>query len=128
MFVIDAGKAKINKYNAGRKMASLTECWISKASAQQRAGRAGRVKPGHCFRLYSKQLHTDMAPFEIPEMLRSPLEGVILQIKTLRLRGTVAEVFRRAVQPPPDNAVAAAFATLREVTAAVAELTPASKR
>ena len=67
VFVVDAGKAKINKYDPARRMASLVECWVSQASVKQRTGRAGRVRPGQCFRLFSRQRHRGMDPFETPE-------------------------------------------------------------
>ena len=53
-FVVDSGKAKEMVHNPITGMASLQECWISKASADQRKGRAGRTGPGYCFRLYSQ--------------------------------------------------------------------------
>ena len=68
VFVVDAGKAMINKYDPGRRMQSLVECWVSQASVKQRTGRAGRVRPGHCFRLFSRNRHRGMDKFEVPEM------------------------------------------------------------
>ena len=75
------GKAKLNKYDPAKRMSSLVEAWISKANAKQRKGRAGRVSAGHCFRLYTRQ-HFDesMAEFEAPEMLRAPVESLVLQV------------------------------------------------
>jgi ATP-dependent RNA helicase DHX29 len=80
VFVVDCGKAKINKYDPARRMASLVECWVSQASVKQRTGRAGRVRPGICFRLFSSRRHSGMDKFEVPEMLRAPLEGLVLQV------------------------------------------------
>lgn len=64
--------------------------WISKASAAQRAGRAGRTGPGHCYRLYSSALfehHFDQ--FSIPEINRMPIEGVVLQMKSMHIDAVV---------------------------------------
>ena len=58
--------------------------WISKASADQRSGRAGRVGPGHCYRLYSSAVYNDLFPqFSDPEILRVPLEGMVLSLASL---------------------------------------------
>ena len=60
--------------------------WVSKASADQRAGRAGRTGPGHCYRLYSSALfehHFDK--FSKPEILQMPIEGVVLQMKSMNI-------------------------------------------
>lgn len=126
VFVVDAGKAKINKYDPAKRMQSLVECWVSQASVKQRTGRAGRVKPGHCFRFFSRNRHRGMDKFEVPEMLRTPLEGLVLQIKTLRLPGTILEVFKSALEPPSEQSVGAAVTTLSEIGALDSneELTP----
>lgn len=60
--------------------------WISKASAAQRAGRAGRTGPGHCYRLYSSALFENhFESFSRPEILRMPIEGVVLQMKSMHV-------------------------------------------
>lgn len=80
-YVIDAGKAKEKQeYNA---VTTLTVQFISKANADQRAGRAGRTGPGHCFRLYSPGLFQRMHDFPVPEVLRLPITSCILTILKL---------------------------------------------
>lgn len=77
MFVVDAGRVKENRYDDLNKMPTLTECWVSKASAKQRRGRAGRVKPGYCWHLYSSHTHDkELADYQLPEMLRVGLEDL----------------------------------------------------
>jgi len=61
-------------------MSSLVECWVSKASARQRCGRAGRVKEGVCFRLFSWPMFDCLSNYAVPEMLRVPLEELCLHI------------------------------------------------
>ena len=82
-FVIDSGKVKEIGYDAESKLQRLQEFWISKASAEQRKGRAGRTGPGFCFRLYSPQDYEQFIDYSTPEIQRIPLESIILQIKTL---------------------------------------------
>ncbi|CAM6038869.1 unnamed protein product [Sphagnum compactum] len=115
--VIDCGKHKENRFDPRRGMSSMVEAWISQANARQRGGRAGRVRPGNCFCLYTRhRLETLMRPFQLPEMLRVPLVELCLQIKILRL-GSVVSFLERALEPPKVEAVKNAMATLHEVGA-----------
>ncbi|XP_070539984.1 putative pre-mRNA-splicing factor ATP-dependent RNA helicase PRP1 [Ptychodera flava] len=84
VFVIDPGFAKQKVYNPRIRVESLLVSAISKASAQQRAGRAGRTKPGKCFRLYTEKAYkSEMQDNTYPEILRSNLGTVVLQLKKL---------------------------------------------
>ena len=85
VFVIDCGKMKEKTYDPYSKMSSLASGWISRANAKQRSGRAGRSRPGVCFRLYSAKMYEQMDEYQTPELLRTPLEEVCLQIKLLQL-------------------------------------------
>ncbi|KAI8875148.1 P-loop containing nucleoside triphosphate hydrolase protein, partial [Backusella circina FSU 941] len=84
-FIVDSGKVKELNHDATSKMSRLSEFWISKASAKQRTGRAGRTGPGECFRLYSENEFNHFNDFAIPEIQRSPLEPLLLQIKSMDL-------------------------------------------
>ncbi|KAI1721332.1 helicase associated domain (HA2) domain-containing protein [Ditylenchus destructor] len=84
VFVIDPGFSKQKVYNPRIRVESLLVCPISKASAMQRAGRAGRTKPGKCFRLYTEKAYkNEMQEQTYPEILRSNLATVVLQLKKL---------------------------------------------
>ncbi len=90
VFVIDPGFAKQKVYNPRIRVESLLVSPISKASAQQRAGRAGRTRPGKCFRLYTEKAYkTEMQEQTYPEILRSNLGMVVLQLKKLGIHDLV---------------------------------------
>jgi ATP-dependent RNA helicase DHX37/DHR1 len=83
-YVFDSGRVKERKWDqAGVQTFETT--WISKASADQRMGRAGRTGPGHCYRLYSSAIYETFNDFSEPEIYRSPLEGVVLQLKAFNI-------------------------------------------
>eukprot|EP01126_Amoeba_proteus_P049345 TRINITY_DN5769_c0_g1_i10.p1 TRINITY_DN5769_c0_g1~~TRINITY_DN5769_c0_g1_i10.p1 ORF type:complete len:704 (-),score=133.96 TRINITY_DN5769_c0_g1_i10:77-2188(-) len=83
VYVIDPGFAKQKVYNPRIRVESLLVSPISRASAQQRAGRAGRTQPGKCFRLYTEKAFQELQPQTFPEILRSNLAAVVLQLKKL---------------------------------------------
>ncbi|MGZ5228067.1 MAG: ATP-dependent RNA helicase HrpA, partial [Burkholderiales bacterium] len=84
-YVIDTGLARLNRYSWRNKVAQLQIEKVSKASANQRAGRCGRVAPGICVRLYSEEDYASRPEFTDPEILRSSLASVILRMKSLRI-------------------------------------------
>ncbi|HXR03992.1 MAG TPA: ATP-dependent RNA helicase [Verrucomicrobiae bacterium] len=79
--VIDSGLARIPRYDANRGINTLLIERISQASAEQRAGRAGRTAPGRCIRLWSRQEHDERAPQQLPEIKRLDLAEVVLTLK-----------------------------------------------
>ncbi len=81
--VIDSGRVKELGHNPMTGLSSLVEVWGSQASAKQRSGRAGRVGPGMCWRLYPRLMENRMLSYSIPEMLRVPLEDLLLQAMVL---------------------------------------------
>ncbi|GAO16494.1 hypothetical protein UVI_02010980 [Ustilaginoidea virens] len=99
-FVFDCGRSKERRYDKQTGVQSYEIGWISKASANQRSGRAGRTGPGHCYRLYSSAVYErDFPPFADPELLRMPMEGVVLQLKAMNLQNVVNFPF----PTPPDR-------------------------
>ncbi|KAG8501132.1 hypothetical protein CXB51_003261 [Gossypium anomalum] len=125
VYVIDCGKAKETSYDALNKLACLLPSWISKASAHQRRGRAGRVQPGVCYRLYPKLIHDAMLEYQLPEILRTPLQELCLHIKSLQL-GSVGSFLGKALQPPDPLSVENAIELLKTIGALgdAEELTP----
>lgn len=118
VFVVDAGKVKENRYDDLNKMPTLVECWVSKASARQRKGRAGRVKPGFCWHLYSSHTHNNvLEDYQLPEMLRVGLEDLVLQILVLDL-GEPTSFLNKAVNPPTDLSIKNALQLLESLGAA----------
>ncbi|KAG7547030.1 Helicase C-terminal [Arabidopsis suecica] len=84
VYVIDSGFSKQKFYNPISDIESLVVAPISKASARQRSGRAGRVRPGKCYRLYTEEYFLNQMPGEgIPEMQRSNLVSTVIQLKAL---------------------------------------------
>ena len=83
VYVIDAGRAKFSAVDQNTGLASLEEGWVSKASSKQRKGRAGRVRKGICFKMYTTRRWEKMDSFETPEILRLPLTDIALQAMVL---------------------------------------------
>ncbi|KAK5077144.1 putative ATP-dependent RNA helicase DHR1 [Lithohypha guttulata] len=91
-YVIDCGRSKERKFNSETNTQSFEVDYISKASAQQRAGRAGRTAPGHCWRLYSSATYEQYFPEHTePEILRTPAENVVLSVKGFRFPKPVTD-------------------------------------
>jgi ATP-dependent RNA helicase DHX29 len=118
VYVVDSGKLKERRHDAARSMSLLVEDWVSVASAKQRRGRAGRVREGICYGLYSRdRFERRMKPYQTPEMARVPLEELVLQVHLLRVASSAALFASRVLQPPPAKAVDGALRVLREVGA-----------
>lgn len=116
-YVVDSGTARISRYNVQSRIQGLPVEDISKASARQRTGRAGRVKPGVCIRLYSPEDFEKRDEFTEPEIRRSNLANVVLQLRSL---GLELENFP-FLQPPPHSAFRGAYKTLFELGALTAD-------
>ncbi|KAL3274033.1 hypothetical protein HHI36_015452 [Cryptolaemus montrouzieri] len=99
VYVIDSGWAKIKTYDARQKTENLESRFISRANSVQRKGRAGRLRPGKCFRLYTKARFLNMYEYQKPEILRTRLESIILQVKLLQL-GLVRRFFEKLLDQP----------------------------
>jgi HrpA-like RNA helicase len=101
-------------------MRRLVDVWISQAEARQRAGRAGRVRAGHVFKLYTRhRAMVHMSPSRLPEMLRGPLQEICLQLRLAPLltETDLRTAFAKALTPPPEAAVTAAILGLQRCAA-----------
>ncbi|XP_071120000.1 ATP-dependent RNA helicase dhx29-like [Mytilus edulis] len=125
VFVIDTGKVKETRYIESSQMSSLKEVFISKANGKQRQGRAGRVREGFCFRLYTHQKYKDLADYTVPEIQRVPLEELCLHIMKCQL-GEPDNFLAECLDPPRPQVIARAMSLLYEIGACkgVASLTP----
>ncbi|OJD16603.1 hypothetical protein AJ78_03243 [Emergomyces pasteurianus Ep9510] len=114
-YVFDCGRSKEKQYNVSTGVQSYQIGWISKASASQRAGRAGRTGPGHCYRLYSSAVFEgEFQEYTEPEILRTPIEGVVLQMKAMGLHHVLNFPFPT---PPNRTSLAKAEKLLRNLGA-----------
>ena len=126
-FVIDTGYARTLRYSPRTRITRMPVEAVSRASADQRAGRCGRVREGICIRLYPHEDFLQRDQFTTPELLRSNLAGVILQMAALRLGAIEQFPF---VQPPASAACGDGRRQLRELGALDDndELTPLGRR
>ncbi|KAL4884080.1 P-loop containing nucleoside triphosphate hydrolase protein [Aspergillus karnatakaensis] len=114
-YVFDCGRAKEKQYDLETGVQKFQIDWISKASANQRAGRAGRTGPGHCYRMYSSAIYEgEFAEYTDPEILRTPIEGVVLQMKSMGLHNVINFPFPT---PPSRQGLAKAEKLLKNLGA-----------
>jgi ATP-dependent helicase HrpA len=122
-YVVDLGTARISRYSRRTKVQRLPIEPVSQASANQRAGRCGRLGPGICVRLYSEQDFAARRPFTEPEILRTNLASVVLQMAAIGL-GEIEDF--PFVDPPDRRNVKDGIALLEELGALVPAEEPTS--
>ena len=99
-YVLDTGRVKEKVFDRTTGVSKFIIGWTSQASANQRAGRAGRTGPGHCYRLYSSAIFDQQfQKFTDPDILRTPVDGVVLQMKSLG----IGDVAKFPFPTPPDR-------------------------
>jgi ATP-dependent RNA helicase DHX8/PRP22 len=114
-YVVDPGFSKQKAFNAKLGMDSLVVTPISQASARQRAGRAGRTGPGKCYRLYTEMAYkNEMLPTNIPEIQRTNLGNVVLQLKAMGINDLLGFDF---MDPPPVATLVGAMEALNALGA-----------
>jgi ATP-dependent helicase HrpA len=113
-YVIDTGWARVNRYSYRNKVEQLLVEKISRASANQRAGRCGRIANGICIRLYAEDDHQKRPEFTDPEILRSSLAAVILRMKSLKIGDVESFPF---LEPPSPRMIADGYQLLAELGA-----------
>ncbi|XP_003708080.2 ATP-dependent DNA/RNA helicase DHX36 [Megachile rotundata] len=116
VYVINCGRTKFGKFDVKKNIQTLEPEWISLANAKQRRGRAGRVKPGYCYHLYTKAREMMFDQYPLPEMLRTQLEEVILRIKILQL-GKARSFLDCVMDPPNCQAIDLSLDLLRTLNA-----------
>lgn len=114
--VIDVGKVKETSFDPQNNMIKLEEVWASKAACKQRRGRAGRVKAGRCYKLYTRHAEAKMAERPEPEIRRVPLEQLCLSVRAMGIKDVPA-FLASALTPPEDMAVEGALDLLRRIGA-----------
>lgn len=120
VFVIDCGQMKEKHFDANRNMESLDTVWESRANAQQRKGRAGRVMPGISIHLFtSYRFHHHLIAQPIPEIKRVPLEQLLLRIKSLPNfeNNNIYDVISNIMERPNDENILSAIKRLQDVGA-----------
>lgn len=110
-FVVDSGKMKEMSYDPQTKMQRLKEFWISKASAKQRMGRAGRTGPGICYRIYSDKKYKELEEYSQAEIHRVPLESLLLQMISMGLPDARLFPF---IEPPAADAIEDGLLSLKK--------------
>ncbi|PVD20242.1 hypothetical protein C0Q70_20738 [Pomacea canaliculata] len=122
-FVVDSGKVKEMSFDPKYKMQRLKEFWISRASAEQRKGRAGRTGPGVCFRLYAESDYDAFQAYTTPEIQRVPLDSLILQLVSMGLTNVRKFPF---IEPPDISSIENSISYLKEQGALASDesLTP----
>ena len=113
-YVVDTGVARISRYSKRLKVQRLPIEEVSQASANQRAGRCGRVAPGICIRLYDEDEFVDRPEFTEPEILRTNLASVILQMTNIGLGDVAAFPF---LEPPDSASIRDGYLLLEELAA-----------
>ena len=121
-YVVDSGLQRVSRYSPRQRIQRLPVEMIAQSNALQRAGRAGRVAPGVCIRLYAEETFAQLREYAEPEILRSNLAGVILQMLNLKLGDPNASGVERIrnfpfLDPPAVPAVKEGFRLLRELGA-----------
>lgn len=117
VFVIDSGRMKEKSYDPYNNVSTLQSSWISKASAKQREGRAGRCQPGICYHLYSKIRAESLPDFQVPEIRRMPVEELCLQVKILDPDCKIEEFLQKTLDPPLYETIRNAVIVLQDIGA-----------
>ncbi|CAH9072884.1 unnamed protein product [Cuscuta epithymum] len=121
VYVVDSGRVKEKSYDPYNNVSTLESSWISKASATQREGRAGRCQPGTCYRLYSKARAASFPDFQLPEIKRMPIDELCLQIKLLDPNCNVEEFLQKTLDPPVNETIRNAIILLQDIGALTME-------
>ncbi|XP_038906441.1 DExH-box ATP-dependent RNA helicase DExH6 isoform X2 [Benincasa hispida] len=117
VYVIDSGWMKEKSYDPYSNVSTFQSSWISKASAKQREGRAGRCQPGICYHLYSKFQALSLPDFQVPEIKRMPMEELCLQVKLLDPNCRIEDFLQKTLDPPVFDTIRNAILVLQDIGA-----------
>lgn len=117
VYVIDSGRIKEKSYDPYKNVSTLHSSWISKASAKQREGRAGRCQPGICYHIFSKVRAASLLDFQVPEIKRVPIEELCLQVKLIDPSCKIEEFLQKTMDPPVYETIRNAIMVLQDIGA-----------
>jgi len=118
VYVVDAARVKEQRYDPARHMSSLVSAWVGSSNIKQRAGRAGRHRPGEYFGILGRKRAEGLHPYQVVEMKRVDLSNVVMHVKALDFPGmAVEEVLAAAIEPPAPDRIEAAMSDLQMVGA-----------
>ncbi|EKM61046.1 uncharacterized protein PHACADRAFT_247373 [Phanerochaete carnosa HHB-10118-sp] len=118
VYVVDSAKIKEQRYDPERHISSLVSAWVGSSNLNQRAGRAGRHRPGEYYGILGRRRADNLHPHQTVEMKRVDLSNVVMHVKALNFPGmAVEEVLAATIEPPPAERVAAAMNSLQMVGA-----------
>ncbi|KAK6346458.1 ATP-dependent RNA helicase A [Orbilia blumenaviensis] len=112
-YVVDSGKLREKRFEQISRITKLQCTWISKSNSKQRAGRAGRVRDGHYYALFTKERFTEFRPSGLPEILRSDLQEICLDIRAQGFKDPIGQFLSEAIEPPSAVSIEAALSQLR---------------
>jgi len=116
-YVVDTGKMREKQYEQQRRITQLVCTWVSRSNSKQRAGRAGRVQNGNYYALFTTKRLDSLRAAGLPEMLRSDLQEICLDIKAQGFTDPVAQFLAEAIEPPTPAAVEASMQQLKMLQA-----------
>ncbi|KAJ8337092.1 hypothetical protein SKAU_G00383120 [Synaphobranchus kaupii] len=113
--VVDVGAQKEQRYDPRTKVSCLDTVWISRSNVTQRRGRAGRCQPGHSYHLFPRGRLETMPDFPIPEILRTPLESLVVQAKIHSPHSKAVDFLSQVMDSPDKATVQEAVMNLQEI-------------
>ena len=116
VYVINSGYIKMKNFDKELNIATLQPEFVSLANARQRRGRAGRVQKGICYHLYTKKRQELLCPYQLPEILRTRLEEILLNIKILKL-GKVKSFLLKLMESPDEKVIDMSIELLQAINA-----------
>ncbi|XP_029380368.1 ATP-dependent RNA helicase DHX30 isoform X1 [Echeneis naucrates] len=113
--VVDTGTHKEQNYDPRTKVSCLDTVWISRSNVTQRRGRAGRCQPGQSYHLFPRKQLQSLTPFPIPEILRTPLENLVMQSKIHSPHCKAEDFLSQVLDSPEQEAVRNAVQNLQDI-------------